>query len=90
MTVAQTSISAYKEHIATGKVGAQAQAILDFMNQGDNYSRRELSVLTGLELSSICGRVNELLEVGLLVEGTKRKCMVTKKTVSPVIKNSLF
>ena len=40
MTVAQTSISAYKEHIATGKVGAQAQAILDFMNQGDNYSRR--------------------------------------------------
>jgi hypothetical protein len=90
MTVAQTSISAYKEHIATGKVGAQAQAILDFMNQGDNYSRRELSVLTGLELSSICGRVNELLEVGLLVEGTKRKCMVTKKTVCPVIKNSLF
>jgi hypothetical protein len=90
MTVAQTSINAYKEHQATGKVGAQAQAILDFMQEGDNYSRRELAVLTGLELSSICGRVNELLEVGLLVEGTKRKCMVTKKTVSPVIKNSLF
>jgi hypothetical protein len=90
MTVAQTSISAYKEHIATGRVGTQAQAILDFMNPGESYSRRELHVLTGLELSSICGRVNELLAIGLLVEGSKRKCRVTKKTISPVMKESLF
>jgi len=90
MTVAQTSINAYKEHRASGKVGAQAKAILDFMNPGEGYSRRELHVLTGLELSSICGRVNELLEMGMLKEGSKRKCMVTKKTISPVIKDSLF
>ena len=68
MTVAQTSIQAYKEHRATGKVGLQARAILDFMNPGESYSRRELHVLTGLELSSICGRVNELLEMGMLKE----------------------
>lgn len=90
MTVAQTSINAYREHRASGKVGAQAKAILDFMNLGESYSRRELHVLTGLELSSICGRVNELLEMGMLKEGSKRKCMVTKKTISPVIKDSLF
>ena len=90
MTVADTSIKAYKEHIATGKVGAQAQSILEFMNPGEAYSRRELAVLTGLELSSICGRVNELLSIGLLVEGVKRKCRVTKKTISPIMKESLF
>jgi hypothetical protein len=90
MTVAQTSINAYREHRASGKVGAQAKAILDFMNLGESYSRRELHVLTGLELSSICGRVNKLLKMGMLKEGSKRKCMVTKKTVSPVIKDSLF
>ena len=61
MTVAQTSIAAYKEHIATGKVGAQAQAILDFMKQGDNYSRRELAVMTGLELHPIHPRDEQLL-----------------------------
>jgi hypothetical protein len=90
MTVADTSIEAYKEHKAKGLVGKQAQAILDFMTPGVSYSRREISQKSGLELSSVCGRVNELLAIGMLVEGSKRKCLITHKTIVPVIKDSLF
>lgn len=86
MTVAETSIAAYREHRDSGKVGKQAQHILDCMRPGWSYSRRELMAVTGLELSSICGRVNELVGTGLLQEGAPRKCGVTGKRVTPVVK----
>ena len=90
MSVAETSIVAYKEHKAQGKVGTQAQHILDFLIFGKDYSRREIAGITGLELSSVCGRVNELLEIGALKEVMPRKCKVTGKTIKPVVKSSLF
>lgn len=90
MSVAQTSINAYKEHQAQGKVGTQAMRIFDAMAFGKDYSRRELVGLTGLELSSVCGRVNEMVQIGMLREVMPRKCKVTGKTVKPVVKTSLF
>lgn len=84
MTVASTSIAAYREHQAAGKIGLQAQKILDTMLAGKDYSRRELAAKAGLELSSVCGRVNEMLGIGLIEEGPPRKCKVTGKTVRPV------
>ena len=90
MSVAFTSVDAYNQHKAQGKTSTQAQHILDFLAFGKDYSRREISGLTGLELSSVCGRVNELLSVGALKEVVPRKCKVTGKTIKPVVKNSLF
>ncbi len=90
MSVAKTSIDAYKQHKAEGKVGAQAMRIFDAMLFGKDYSRRELMGITGLELSSICGRVNEMLQIGMIKEVAPRKCKVTGKTVKPVVKTSLF
>jgi hypothetical protein len=86
MTVALTSLIAYEEHKEAGKIGAQAQLILDRMQFGVDYSRRELIKLTGLELSSICGRVNELLHKGFLKELDQRPCAVTNKTIKPITK----
>lgn len=84
MAVADTSIEAYDEHKAAGKVGAQAHMILGMLEDSRNYSRKEISKLVGIELSSVCGRVNELLAVGLLVEDEKRKCSITGKTIHAV------
>jgi hypothetical protein len=89
MNIANTSIEAYNEHKAAGKVGAQANMILEKMRPNVNYSRKELSKIIGIELSSICGRVNELLALGLLVEDAQRKCLITGKKINPVrIRNS--
>ena len=90
MSVAGTSIQAYNEHRASGKLNNQSQHILDCMKFGIAYSRRELIGLTGLELSSICGRVNEMLSAGILKEAPQRKCSVTNKTITPVERAGLF
>lgn len=84
MSVATTSIQAYREHRDSGKVSGQARRILDSMLGGVSYSRRELAEHTGLELSSICGRVNELVAAGLLEETPTRRCRITGKSVHPV------
>jgi hypothetical protein len=90
MTVADTSIQAYKEHQAQGKTTTQATSIYRIMQPGKDYSRRELVAVTLIELSSVCGRVNELLQLGLLKEGKKRKCRITGKTIVPVYKDTLL
>jgi len=89
MPVTDTSIQAYKEHRSEGKVNTQANSIYRSMQVGKDYSRRELVAITLIELSSVCGRVNELLQLGLLKEGKKRKCRVTGKTIIPVYKDIL-
>ena len=90
MPVTETSIQAYKEQQAEGKVGTQANSIYRIMQAGKDYSRRELVAVTLIELSSVCGRVHELLQLGLLKEGKKRKCKVTGKTIIPVYKDTLL
>jgi hypothetical protein len=84
MNVADTSIEAYIEHRDTGKLGRQAAALLEKMNPNKDYSRKELSRITGFELSAICGRVNELLALGLLEELEPRKCNITGKKIHPI------
>lgn len=83
---ASTSIENYHEHRRSGKLGAQAQVILDFLaeNPGKNWSRSELALATSIRLSSVCGRVNELLKAKLITERPERICSVTKKTIRPV------
>ncbi len=90
MTVAETSIIAYDQHKAQGKVGRQAKSLFDFMDFNVDYSRRELARFTGMELSSVCGRINEMILVGMIREGEKRKCQITGRLVSPVYKDNLF
>ena len=90
MSIAETSVMAYKEHKATGKVGSQAMYIFETMGFNKDYSRREIVQITGLELSSVCGRINEMLQSGMLKEVSQRKCKVTGKTINPIVKLSLF
>lgn len=87
MGVADTSIDAYHTHIEEGLAGKQAQTILRGLEDGKDYSRREIARSLGMELSSVCGRVNELLQIGLLEEAPKRRCTITHKTIHPVVKS---
>ena len=84
MTVSTTSIDAYREHKETGKLGNQASTILSVMSPDEDYSRKELARITGYELASVCGRVNELLAIGLIDELPSRKCKITGKNIHPV------
>lgn len=82
--VRESSIAAYRDLGDSGKIGAQAQTILNHMKAGRDYSLQELSRLTGIAINAISGRCNDLKKIGLLVEAAGRKCSITGRTVHPV------
>ena len=92
MTAATTSIENYKVHRSSGRLGAQAREIVEFMalHTDRDWSRAELSEALDLRLSSVCGRVNELIQSKHLQPQQARRCQITAKTVSPVRLAGLF
>jgi DNA-binding IclR family transcriptional regulator len=53
------------------------------LNLGE-YTRSELAKRTGIRLSSICGRVSELIALGYLEEAGRRRCTETGRSAHPV------
>lgn len=84
--VRDTSRQAYAELNATGVTSAKQIEILNVMAYGRDYSLSELGKMTGMEKSSVSGRVHELKEMGKVVESRKRACKVTGKTITAVKK----
>jgi len=92
MNVATTSIEAYREHRSNGKLGDQAREIVEFLarHTDRDWSRAELSEALDLRLSSVCGRVNELLHSQHAEAAPARACQITGKKVNPVRLRGLF
>jgi hypothetical protein len=81
LTVADTSADAFHEHRDSGRLGEQQRRLMLWFHQhGGAHTRAELSQATGLRLSSVCGRVNELVALGYLEEGARRPCRVTGRS----------
>lgn len=75
---ADTSRDAYRGFIAEGRLEPMQQRIVDFLaSHAGDYTRRELALYTGIGISSVCGRVKELLEAGSIVEKSRRPCSQT-------------
>lgn len=88
--VALTSRIAYLQIHAEGVTSNQKeiiyQAVVNYCEiYEDGISNRELSKRTGIELNSVCGRVNELKDDNLLKTIDKRHCKISKRLVSPVV-----
>ena len=85
MTVRGISIEAYYRHQESGKALNQWQKIYHFLNEtGNRMTRAELSEYMIIRMSSICGRVHELMQAGLLVEYPRRSCGITHEQAHPV------
>ena len=67
-----TKSSAYREAKTTGRINRHEAAIMEaFTERTDRWSREELSKLTDIKVSSICGAANSLIKQGRLkVVGT--------------------
>jgi len=80
--VANTSRLAYEELISSGKALTQRAKILGkLIKHPDGYTRRQLSYVTSIELGAVAGRVNALIEDGLVDASEEVECHVTHKTV---------
>lgn len=84
--IAETSRTRYHELVATGDLSRQQAELLSHMTPGKDYTRAELSRISGMMINVVTGRVNELIEAGKLEEqeGEKRRCEVTGYTAKVV------
>ena len=79
-----TSRIAYKQLIEEGKSHTQKSCIVRLLKHEYPLSRREIAKATNIEISAVSGRVNQLIKMGIVEETTIRKCIFSKKLISPV------
>ena len=77
----ETSLAAYWHGRTNRQFSTQAAQVLDNMNVAGPATRAELAERTGLRLSAICGRVNELLARDLIEEFDKVTDPTSQKRV---------
>lgn len=78
-----TSLQAYDG--MQSKLGAQQQRIVSFLTTHERpMTRGELAALTGLAINSVCGRVKELLDAGVLIEDPARACKFSGRSAHPL------
>lgn len=79
-----TSRSSYRAVKSDGTMGRQQKLIMSLLRKRPGKTRLEICLLTGIRLSSVCGRVNELIRVGKLEDNEKRICSMSKRTAHVV------
>jgi predicted transcriptional regulator len=85
MTVRNISIEAYEKHHASGRALTQWQKLYVYLSTCSHpKTRAEISATTGIRLSSVCGRVKEMMQAGLLEEFPRRRCAITDEPAHPV------
>lgn len=78
----RTSIEAYRELHKSGKINDQELLILKHLSLiKTEITSRELSTITGLERSSVTGRLNGLVGMGYIFDGKTVLCHITGRTV---------
>ena len=83
--VRETSLEAYEELRGGPALGEQQRRVLGAVWRRPGLTRAELSEFTGMRLSSVCARVNELIHLGMLAEGRKRPCTRSGRKAYPLV-----
>lgn len=73
------SLSAYEDLRDAGELSRQERIVFNTVTLHGPMTREEIEEKSGLRLASVCGRVNKLLEKGVLVEVGEKKNPVTGK-----------
>ena len=82
----ETSKIAYAQQKDIGGKQTQEERIVEILrDKRMSMSLREISALTGYEINAVSGRVNTLKKEGRVLEGTRRKCFITNRLITPVI-----
>ena len=83
--VSITSKKTYADIQAKGLTERLQIKIYDVVARSNvHLTRREIAHHTGLENGSVAGRVNKMIENGVLEEGPKRKCRISKRLCGTV------
>jgi hypothetical protein len=74
MRTAVRDVSIESYHVMGPKLGEQQRRIVSYLAKyaHRDFTRAELAEGLGLPVSSVCGRVKELMQAHILVEGQRR------------------
>lgn len=65
MPATNTSREAYNEHVINGQATSQREKLLSYLQRSAlSLTRYQLHLVTGIRLTSVCGRVNALMDAG--------------------------
>ncbi len=81
--VRDTSLEAYR----TASITPRQAEIVAFLNHHPNaadFTRSEISALSGIPINCVCPRVLELIGAGVLMEMPRRKCRFSGRGAYPV------
>ena len=82
----ETSKIAYAQLKDSGGKQTQEERIVEILREkGSSMSLREISAMTGFEINAVSGRVNTLKKEGRVLEGTRRKCFLTNRLITPIM-----
>jgi hypothetical protein len=84
MTVTATSLEAFNSLRDSGKLTVRQQQVMAVISPGRDYSLHEISILCGLPINCVSGRVKELRDADKLEAGPRRACKVTSNKCNPV------
>jgi len=79
--VKETSFLAYQEHKATGKALSQRVQVYEFIKANQPVTRKQIEKGLGIGINAVCGRVNKLIELGMVEVAFKNSCPITGKYV---------
>lgn len=84
-----TSLMAYAQiypaHTQRGKVFRTIKK-----GPKSGLTRQEISKKSGVPINAVCGRVNELIQRGSVIEGDRRACRVTGIQAHPLFPEDYF
>lgn len=80
MPVSQTSILSFYK-LDPAKMNAHQTLIYNIIKEDPTLCNRDIARITGMEICSVTGRVNELAKMGRIVSWSVKKDIVTQRTV---------
>lgn len=86
--VKNTSVQAFHEQVRSGRDVTQRELIYDYIKHHPDCTRNMIEKGTGIRISSVTARVNELVSDGKInVTGTRR-CPITEREVESLLTQS--
>ena len=79
-SIQPTSLQSYYTEIKP-HLGDRQKVVLEEIKKGGNMTNNEIAASLGVQINTITPRVHELRKLGLVIEGVKRVCRVTGRTV---------
>jgi hypothetical protein len=78
--VQETQQDAHRSLTVKELTAKQKMVIESFTTAGRHLTREDIAAITNMKLSSVCGRVRELLDANRLVVVGKRECPATSSS----------